>query len=380
MANTLTDLAGDIYVAADVVSRELVGAVPSVMLNTGSEGVALNGTVRSHATRAATAGDNTPAMTIPEGTDQVVDNKTMTINKSRGVPIPMTGEDIKHLNNGSGYSTIYGDQIAQAMRTLANEMEVDLCTALRAGASRAYGTAGTAPFGTAGNFTDLSYGLKILEDNGAPLNDVSAILNTTSGANLLGFQSQANMQAQDTMLRQGVIVDHMGTMIRKSAQLADHTAGTGTSYTSSTAGHAVGSTDIAIITGSGTVVAGDLVTFAGDSEKYLVTVGVAAPGTITIAEPGLRTALPTSAVAMTIVGDSATNIILPRSAAEIAIRPPAKPVDGDAAVDSMIVVDPRSGIPFDISVYKGFQKQMINVSAAWGVKAWKTEHIGLILG
>ena len=380
MANVLTDLAGDIYVAADVVSRELVGAIPSVTINGGSEGVALNGTVRSHFTRAATAGDNTPAMTIPEGTDQTVDNKTMTINKSRGVPIPWTGEDIKHVDNGSGYSTIYGDQIAQAMRTLANEMEVDLCAALRAAASRAYGTAATTPFGTAGNFTDLSYTVKILEDNGAPVGALNAILNTTSGANLSGFQSQANMQGSDTMLRQGVLLDHMGVAIRKSAQLASHTAGTGTSYTSAATGYAIGTTDIPIITGSGTVVAGDVVSFAGDTEKYVVTVGVAAPGTITIAEPGLRQALPASAVAMTISADSATNLVLPRSAGEIAIRPPAKPQGGDAAVDTMVVMDPRSGIPFDISVYKGFQKTMINVGAAWGVKAWKPEHIALLLG
>jgi len=37
MANVLTDLAGDIYTAADIVGRELTGASSSVMRNTSNE-------------------------------------------------------------------------------------------------------------------------------------------------------------------------------------------------------------------------------------------------------------------------------------------------------------------------------------------------------
>ena len=46
----------------------------------------------------------------------------------------------------------------------------------------------------------------------------------------------------------------------------------------------------------------------------------------------------------------------------------------------MIIVDPRSGIPFDVSFYTGFQKAMINVSAVWGVKVWKEEGVATLLG
>lgn len=76
--------------------------------------------------------------------------------------------------------------------------------------------------------------------------------------------------------------------------------GTGTLYTTTAAGFPLGATLIPLITGSGTVLAGDVVTFAGDTtHRYTVTAGVSAPGTITIT-PGLLQAIPTSATAMTI--------------------------------------------------------------------------------
>ena len=89
MANTLTNLAADIYRAADIVGREAVGFIPSVTINAGSEAAAQGDTVRSHFTRAATVNTSaTPAMTIPEGDDQTIDNKTMTISQIASVRIP----------------------------------------------------------------------------------------------------------------------------------------------------------------------------------------------------------------------------------------------------------------------------------------------------
>ncbi|MEY9697578.1 phage tail sheath protein FI [Bradyrhizobium diazoefficiens] len=78
--------------------------------------------------------------------------------------------------------------------------------------------------------------------------------------------------------------------------------GTGTSYTTTATGFAAGTTTIPLITGSGTVLAGDHVTFAGDNTEYEVKTGVAAPGSnIELKAPGLVKAIPASATAMTIV-------------------------------------------------------------------------------
>lgn len=391
MANVLTDLAADIYKAADVVGRELVGYIPSCTINAnGSERVALNDVVRSHASRSATVVTATPAMTIPEGTDQTVDNKTLTINKKRAVQIPWTGEDIRHVNNGSGFETIYGDQITQAMRALANEIEVDLATEAYQNGSRAFGTAGTTPFGS--NFDEIAEIRRILVDNGMPINDqrTSLVLSTGAGTNLrqLAQLQKVNEAGNERLLRQGELLNLQGLMLKESAQAQSHTAGTATSSsplpTTDTAGYSVGDTVITLAsTGTGTIVAGDVITFAGDTNKYVVISGdadVSNGGTITIGAPGLREAIAASATAITVVASYTANVAFHQSALELAMRAPAKPMGGDAAVDVMTVQDPWSGLVFELAVYKGFEKMMVNVGAVWGVKAWKENHIGVLLG
>jgi hypothetical protein len=379
MANTLTNLTPDLYQALDTVSRELVGFIPSVTLDSGVERAAVGQLVRSHVAPESTAGDITPAVTPPNDGDQTIGNKSITISKARRVPIRWNGEEQRGVNSGSGYQSILGNQFEQAMRTLTNEMEADLA-ALHTTASRAYGTAGTTPF--ASDLSATAEVRKILADNGAPLSDMQLVIDTTAGAKMrtLTQLTKANEAADASLLRQGVLLDVHGMAIRESAQVSTFTNGTGTSYTSDTAGYAVGATVITLITGSGTVLAGDAVTFAGDTNKYVVEVGVAAPGAITLAAPGLQVALAASAVAMTIGADYAPNMAFSKSAIVLATRAPARPEEGDQADDVMMITDPRSGISFEVALYKQYRQISYEISAAWGQQNFKPEHSAILLG
>jgi hypothetical protein len=93
----------------------------------------------------------------------------------------------------------------------------------------------------------------------------------------------------------------------------------------------------------------------------------------------LQEALATG-VEMTIGDSFSANIAMHRRALELAIRAPAVPEGGDAADDSMIVQDQRSGLVFEVRVYRGYRKSMIEVGVAWGVKAWKPDFIATLLG
>jgi hypothetical protein len=386
MANVLTDLAADIYTAADIVGRELVGFIPAGTINAnGVETAAVGQTVRSFATRQASAVDIAPAMTIPEGTDQTVDNKTLTLTKQRGVQIPYTGEDVRFLNGGAGYETVYGDQIAQAMRTLVNEIESDLATEAYTNASRAVGTAGTTPF--ASNFNTVAEARQILVDNGMPTNDnrTSLVMNTAASTKLrnLAHLQRVDQSGGSDLLRQGVLLDLQGVMMRESAQVVTHTKGAGTGYLINGA-EAAGQTTLTLDTGTVNttgILAGDVVTFAADSaNKYVVNTGlVAVAGDIVLGDNGLQVAIANNN-AMTIGNTFTANIVMHQRAMELAMRAPAKPLGGDAAVDVLIVQDPNSGLVFEISVYKGFSKAMIQVGAVWGYKAWNSDAIAILMG
>lgn len=381
MANTLTGLIPDLFAALDIVSRELVGFIPAVTLDGGVERAAVGQQVRVPITPAAAAENITPGQLPPDTGDQTIDNTPISITKARAVPFRWTGEEQRGINTGPGYQSIRVQQMSQAMRTLTNEIEADVAaTYIRT--SRAHGTAGTAPFGTTPALGDAANVLKILKDNGAPEGDLHNIVDTAAGVNLRSLTqlTKANEGGGDSFLRQGVMLPIFGMDIRESAQVKAHTKGTGAAYTTTAAGFAIGVTSIPLITGAGTIVAGDVVTFAGDTNKYIVEVGIAAPGTIVLAKPGLRVAIPAAATAVTVGANYRANMAFHRSAIVLATRPPALPEEGDMAVDRMMITDPRSSLTFEVAKYLQYRRIRYEISCAWGQALIKPEHSAILLG
>jgi hypothetical protein len=388
MANTLTSLIPDVYAALDVVSRELVGFIPGVSRDTSADRVAINQSLRIPIVPSAGAGgDITPAMAFPSRADQTISNVALTISKQRFKDFSWTNEERYSVNQGPGTLTINQNQIAQAIRALVNEMEVDISVAANLGASRAYGTAGTTPFAT--NLGESAQLKKVLDDNGAPGFDRSLVINTTAGAalrTLLNNPLNANTSLTGDMTRQGMILDVNGFKFRESAQVVTSTAGTMASATTNNAGYPVGATAITLATaGTGVVAAGDVITFAGDTNKYVVSsvtfagANPAAGDIINIAAPGLRVAMSAATKAITVVAAAARNIGFSRNSIVFATRLPAS-VERDLAFMKEVVTDPVSGMSFEIAGYPGIDMATYHVRACWGVKVIKPEHISVLLG
>jgi len=388
MANTITSLIPDAYAANDVVSRELVGFIPSVTRDTRADRVAIGQSLRIPIVASNSAGlDITPAMAFPTRADQTVSNVALTITKQRAYPFSWTNEERYAINQGPGILTINQGQILQAMRGLVNEMESDIAVAANLGSSRAFGTAGTTPFGT--NLGESAQIRKILDDNGAPGSDRSLVVGTASGAalrTLLNNPLNANNSLNGDMTKQGVILDLNGFKFRESAQIVSATAGAMASATSTSAAFTVGQTVIPLATaGTGVVAAGDIVTFVNDANKYVVTsvsfagANPASGDTITLAAPGLRVAQGVATRAITVIASCSRNIGMSRNAILFATRLPES-VEKDLAFVKEIITDPVSGISFEIAGYPGIDMATYHVRACWGVKVVKPEHIATLLG
>lgn len=388
MANTLTDLIPDLYAAMDIVSREMVGFIPSVTMDARVDRAAKGQDVVVPIAPVANNGfDITPSMSIPAASDQDIGNTKIQITKSRGRPFSWSGNEQDGLNsNGPGYLPIRANQLLQAMRALVNEVESDLAD-LHKTTSRAYGTAGATPFGTAGNFTDATFAHKILKDNGAPLTDNSLVMDTTAGATFAGKQSSSSVEFDSGLMRQGVLTSIDGLDMRQSAQIKTPAAGAMANATTSAAALTVGQTVLPLATaGTGVVAAGDIITLANDTNKYVITsvsfagANPASGDSITIAEPGIRVAQASAARAITVIAAAARNMVFNRSAIVLATRMPERPQEGDLALDVTSVTDPRSGLTFEVSVYPGNRMVRYEVAIAWGVKNIKPEHTALLLG
>lgn len=384
MANTLTDLYPDLYAALDVVSRELVGFVGAVSRDSTAERAALNQTVRSPYTAQGSTANNTPATEVPDTGDETVANKTITISKSKHYPVRINGEETRGLNTAGTYNSIMRDRFSQGMRTLVNEIETDIATLYKK-ASRAYGTAGTAPFGTADNMTDFAGVAQILAENGAPQSDLRLVLGHAAMANLRGKQSglfHVNEAGSDELLRLGMTrLPIMGFNIHYSGQVQSHTKGAATGYDADNA-DAVGVETIAVAgSDSGTILPGDIVTWTGDTNKYVIastTASAAASGNIVIGAPGLRLAM-TAGDEGTTGGTYTANMAFHRGAIHLATRLPAAP-PRDKATDSMIIQDPVSGLAFEIAEYPGYLQTTYHVRLAWGFELVKPAHTAILLG
>lgn len=380
-ANTLTSLIPAMYEALDAVSREMTGMLPAVTRNSSIERAALNQSVLVPIAPAASTADSTPGVNAPDTGDQTIGNVSVTISKSKHVPVRWNGEETRGLQNAGTFSTIQADRFYQAFRALVNEMETDLWLEAYKRSSRAYGTAGTTPFATAADLSDFAGVARILAENGAPQNDLQLVVGHAGMANLRGKQSslfKVNEAGSADMLRNGMTDRIMNFAMRYSHAVGIHTKGTGASYLVNLASPAVGTTTIPADTGSGTILAGDIVTFAGTTEKYVVNSALSG-GSFAIGAPGLVFA-ETDNDAITVGNNYTANLAFARSAIVLATRAPAMPEGGDSADDTMMITDPVSGLTFEIAVYRQFLQVVYHVRLAWGFRAIKPEHISTLIG
>lgn len=388
MANVFSAILPTLQRAANKVGREMTGLVPAAYRNIEAAQAAHNQTVNYPIVPAGSVSSVTPAATAPAGTDITPTAGTITMSNLKKYSWNWTGEEARALQNGDigPYSDVFSQTFEQGLRALVNEIENALWLEAYKNSSRAYGTAGTTPFNTAADLSDLAQARRTLNDNGAPLSDRHVILGSTAYANLLAKQTiafKANESASQSP-ETGIIPRLYGFDLRESYPITTHTAGTNSGATTSTAGFAAGSTSIALASaGTGTILAGDVITIASENAafKYVVTSGdadVSNGGTISIGAPGLRLAIATSARAITTTATYTPNIAMHRMGLHLVMRQPETGMDG--AAETASVTDPNTGLTFQLARYGQYMQSSWELRVLYGVKAANPHFIATMIG
>ena len=381
MANTLTALAPVAYSAAKQVANEPFGIIDSINATFDDKGVSIGDVVKVPVAPVRAASDYTPSMAVSAGTDATATSVDVSITANKMVSWNITGEQERSLQNAQADNTWFEQLLMQGMRELRNQAEAAAWAATIAGASRAYGTAGTTPFGS--DLSALTNARKILQDNGAPLVDLQFVGDTNAGLNLrnLGVFQNAYQAGSEAERRTGRFLPQVGFNIKESAAVTTKTAGTAAGATTNAAGYAVGTTTLTLASaGTGTILAGDVITFAGDSNKYVVTSGdadVSNGGTITIAAPGLRVAMSAATKAITMVATWTGNVAMERSAVVGIMRPPLIPAN--PTISQLPISDPM-GMSYLLVDAVGDGMRTIRLHLAYGFKSVNPEFSALVLG
>jgi len=378
MANTLTNLIPPAYRALDIVSRELAGFISAVNIDAAADTIAKGQTVYSPVTPTGeNVTDIAPAMTVTAAADHTFATKDLIIDNYKETGFNWQAEEEFGINTGIGMETLMVNTLAQEFRKHINAIELSLATKAKNGASRAWVTAaGTPPV-----FSDYAQAKKILDDNGAPLSDRSAVFDTTAGVALRSTANlyKVNEAGSDALVRAGILGNLYGFALRESAQVQTATAGTMTTAVTSGALPA-GTTAITYSGGTAGAtgfVAGDIVTIG--SHKYVVAVGAtAAAGTITINAPGLVVGA-AGAAPIAVVATTTRNVAMSRDAITLATRLP-KFQAGDLASDRQVVTDPYTGISFELAMWPGSRMVKYTIAIAYGSVVANPEHLAIIGG
>lgn len=380
--NTLTNLQGTVYSVVDNVSRGSYGAVAAVSINAADEQLQLGQSLRIPVTTTESAITPSAGQLPNDGGETTVSNRTLTLANDRAVQIQFNMEEMKGLNKaGPGYNPIFADRLSQSFETLLDEMSQDVCD-LYDEASVAIEPAGTNLFDSTGHIQDSANVKRELRLNKARLNDLQMIVSPTIEARLNALKElyQVNTSGQAETLREAATGRLHGFDIHVDNNVKTHTKGTASTATTDNAGYAVGATTITLgSAGTGTILEGDIITFAGDSAKYTVRSGdanVSDGGTITIAEPGLRQAIAASTTAITVesgAGAVERCMAFDRQAIQMIARGHAG-LGEDSAVAAQVVTDPVSGLPFTLVEYPQYRQKVFELGALWGVGMTKQEH------
>jgi hypothetical protein len=379
MPDSLASLFPTLYAGIAEFPRRQFGMIRAVQVDGQLSRAAKGQSVVWDVPQVSGAVDIEPAATLPAPSADVAKSLTYTMAYRKGVRIAVTGEASEAIGDAA-MAIRRQNQYLQAFDNLAAGIESYLAGVAILNASRAFGTADTVPF-TASS-TNLEYFAKlwgILAKNDRSNGELSLVLNTATAEAMrayMGMLWKANEAGDDEMMKNGYRTRVQGFNVFESNQITQHTKGTGANYVLNGA-HSAGATEITVKTGTGTILAGDVISIADEpsGSKYVVVEGITAAGTLKIGAPGLLGAAADGKAVS--IHQYTPNLAFNQSALGLGCRLPEIPKEGDAAIDATSIRDPYTGLVFEVRRYAEYRQIVDEISIMYGAIVLDPEAIAI---
>tara|TARA_R100001460_G_scaffold27881_11_gene55953 strand:+ start:1598 stop:2725 length:1128 start_codon:yes stop_codon:yes gene_type:complete len=375
MANNLTNVIEQLLARGLLALREQ--AITPQLVNReyettpGTQGSTIDVPIPS----AVTVADVAPGATPPSTADQTPGTVAIALDRWKEAAFHLNDKEMTEISERAGYLPMVA---SEAIRALANEVDTYVLGLTSKFFGNA-GTAGTTPFAsTVGALTGVR---KELNNQLAPMDNRFLVMNPDAEANALGLRAfhDASFGVGAQAIMDGQITQRMGFNMVMNQNVQTHTAGTGSSYlVNNGSGLAVGAKTAAVDGGSGTVLTGDLIKFAGHDQSYVVT-SATAGGTVTEInfEPGLVATVADNAT-VTITGTHVLNAAFHRDAIALV----SKPLSGSSHPGSVFetAVDPVSGLALRLEVSREHKRDRFSYDILYGAEVIRRELGARMLG
>ena len=343
--------------------------------------------------RVASVYDVTPAAVPVTPASKTPLSTTIALDKWKGTNFHITDKEEAEIDRDKNFVPM---GLAEGVKAIVEQLNADAWATYKT-VFNTVGTSAQTPFqGTAGTADyegvyAATRARKLLNGELCPRTDRVGILNADAEANALALaQFRDVSQAGDTKpILDGEIGRKYGIDWFYDDQVPTHTS---TAFSAGAAtvngAHAVGagSTDdnragtvsIAKATNTSPLVAGDILTFAGDTQTYVVLADVTlAVGNTTVSiAPALRTSK-AGAEAVTLKATHVVNLVGHKGALVIATRPLMKKTSNRRILS---LPDPDTGLILRIEQIDQYKQEMWELDILYGVKLLRPELLCRIAG
>lgn len=398
MANTLTAIMPKILARGLMTLRERC-IMPRLVNGDYSTEAAQKGTTIDVPIPTAVTTTNVAPAEVPiAGVATVTSTVQVSLsNWKQNQPIYLTDKELCDIDRNAHYLPM---QLAEAVRALARDVNQSIFAKYKGttrGVFGACGTGGVTPFGSGVTVLSATDARKVLNRQVCPKDSRRAVLDWDAEAMALSlsqFSDAEKIMSADVKI-EGEIGKKFGIDWFADDDVPTHTSGTcktlvGTLVINNAA---LGATSIILTSNSAsddakTIVQGDILTIAGDTQKYVVIgagpytlSGSTGAQTVTISiYPGLRFD-PAGTEACTIALSHVVNLVFHRDAFAFATRPLVQAtVDLELGSKILSMQDAQTGLVLRLEVSRQHKQVAWEFDILWGTELVRPEMAMRILG